>query len=192
MSSLLKNALLISSLGALLLWLAAPVLIPLVLGPEFAPAASVLRILAPVLPLVFLNTILFYVFIANRRQGVCLATLGTGLVAGILMSFVLTSQYGTAGCALAAGVRELMMSAMYLYSLVRGRHGHHARVAGLALMKVFFGASAALALAALVTWSSQLGPLWLAAWMVLVCAGALRLLGLPSVNDWRLLTDDSI
>ena len=120
--SLVKNAVLISALGALLVWLSAPALIRLFFGQEFEPAANTLRILAPALPLGFLNTIFFYVFAAARRRFVCLFTLSFGVAAGTLLSFYLTSRFGAAGCATAAVLREFMISSSYLIFLMQANH----------------------------------------------------------------------
>ena len=154
--SLLKNALLITALGSLVAWLSAPTLLPLFFGKEFVSAANILRILAPVLPLVFLNTVLFYVFIAARRRFVCLGTLGFGVIVGAALSLYLSSHYGVAGCAIADVVREFLISGIYLYFLIQG---NHARIAGLALVKVFMGATILLALGALLAAPASPGRL---------------------------------
>jgi O-antigen/teichoic acid export membrane protein len=187
--SLLKNALLITGAGSLLLWLSAQKLLPLVFGAGFERAAEILRILGPVLPLVVLNTIFFYVFAAARRRFVCLATLGTGVAAGACLSLFLTSRYGPMGTATADVAREFMMSSAYLFFLVRG---NHARVAGLALLKVFLGATALLALIVVLAAPLRIEVMWLAAWMVFVLVGTLGVLGLPNLGEWRLLTDDRL
>ena len=120
--SLVKNALLITALGALVVWLAAPTIIRLFFGEDFEPAANTLRILAPALPLGCLNTIFFYVFAAARRRFVCLVTLGFGVAAGTLLSFYLTSRFGAAGCATAAVLREFMISSSYLFFFMQGNY----------------------------------------------------------------------
>lgn len=191
-SSLLKNAVMLGAAGALAVWLLAPALIAHGLGRDFSRAVETLRILAPALPLVFLNTILFHVFVAARRQASCLAILATGLASGACVSIWLTSRYGVAGCALAQAARELVMTAAYFGFLVRGNHGSQVRRAGLALTKVFAGASVCLCLGVLLTASVRPESMWLAAWVVMVLAGALVTLGWPSLADWRLLTDDRI
>jgi len=187
--SLVKNALLITGFGALLVWLSAPGLISLFFGPDFALAADTLRILAPALPLVFLNTVFFYVFAAARRRFVCLGTLTLGVAGGTLLSFYMTSRYGAAGCAAAAVAREFTISSIYVLFLTQSRH---ARSAGLALMKVFVGATGFLATAVLFAAPLHLASLWLAAWTVLVLAGTIGVLGLPNIGEWRLLTDDRL
>jgi O-antigen/teichoic acid export membrane protein len=187
--SLLKNILLITALGSLVVWLSAPALLPLLFGKDFASAASILRILAPALPLVFLNTVLFYVFVAARRRFVCLGTLGFGVAVGAALCFYLAPRIGLAGGAIADVVREFMISGIYLYFLIQG---NHARIAGLALVKVFMGATTVLVLGALLAAPLHLGSLWLAVWMVLVVTGTLVALGLPRLSEWRLLTDDRL
>jgi PST family polysaccharide transporter len=187
--SLVKNALIAAGLGSLLIWLFAPGLIPLLFGSDFSPAAHILRILSPALPLVFLNTVFFYVFAAARRRFVCLGTLGLGLAAGTLLSAYLTSQYGATGTATADVAREFAMSAVYLGFLIQGNHSRHA---GLALLKVFLGATALLALTVLLVSPFQIQVTWLVAWLLFVLMGALAALGLPTIAEWRLLTDDRV
>jgi O-antigen/teichoic acid export membrane protein len=187
--SLLKNALLITAVCSLLLWLSADKLLPLVFGSDFVPAAQILRILAPALPLVVLNTIFFYVFAAARRRFVCLGTLGIGIAAGTILSFYLTSRFGPTGTATADVAREFMVSSVYLLFLVRG---HHARLAGLALLKVFAGATGLLVLTVLIAAPFHMEVMWLATWMVFVLIGTLGVLGFPSLGEWRLLTDDRL
>jgi hypothetical protein len=82
-----------------------------------------------------------------------------------------------------------MISGIYLYFLIQG---NHARIAGLALVKVFMGATTVLVLGALLAAPLHLGSLWLAVWMVLVVTGTLVALGLPRLSEWRLLTDDRL
>jgi|SRR5262245_17986796 len=187
--SLLKNSLLLTTLGSLVVWIAAPNIISILFGSDLSSAATTLRILVPVLPLVFLNTILFYVFLAARRRFVCMGTLAIGVGIGVVLSFYLSARYGAAGCAVADVAREFIVSAIYLYFLIQG---NHARVAGMALLKVFLGATSFLLVAVLLTSTMRLGAQWLAAWIICVLTGTLLSLGLPRRGEWRLLTDDSL
>jgi O-antigen/teichoic acid export membrane protein len=186
--SLLKNGLLVTALASLALWISAPLLVPLFFGQEFTPAVSTLRILAPALPLVFLNTVLFYVFVAARRRFVYMGTLAFGVAAGAALCLYLAPRYGAAGCAIADVIRELIVSGIYLYFLANGAH---ARIAGRALLKVFAAATVVLIPGALVT-SAFFRDMWLAAWMFLVIAGTLLFLGRPRRTEWRLLTDEHL
>jgi len=187
--SLLKNALMAAALGSLLVWLFASRLIVVLFGPDFQPAAYLLRVLTPALPLVFLNTIFFYVFAAARRKFVCLATLSVGIVGGTLLSIYLTSQYGATGAATADVAREFAMSGVYLCFLIQG---DHARFAGVAMLKVLLGATALLVFAVLFAGVFHIKFMLLAVWMFFVLIGALVMLGLPNIQEWRLLTDDRL
>lgn len=188
-TGLLKNGLLATTLGAIGVWFCAPALMVWIFGEALAPAAPTLRLLAPMLPLIFINTVLFYVFIAARRRRVYMGTLGLGVVFGIGLSSVLTAQFGVTGCALAEVVRELLMSSLYVYFLVKG---DHARLAGTALLKTFLAASLLVVLGMEVTRSVGLGGRWSAAWVMLVLAGTLAMLGFPSRTEYELLTDDNL
>jgi len=117
--SLLKNSLLATAAGSVAVWAAAPVVVRLLFGDDLAPAAGILRILAPALPLVFTNTVLFYVFLAARRRAVCAGALTTGVAVGAVLCFALAPRYGAAGCAVADVVRELVTSGVYLCFLVK-------------------------------------------------------------------------
>jgi O-antigen/teichoic acid export membrane protein len=187
--SLLKNGFLITALGSLAAWFAAPTMLPLFFGRDLSGAVNTLRILAPVLPLVFLNTVLFYIFLAGRRRFVYMGTLSLGVGVGVVLSFYLSAHYGAPGAAVADVAREFIISAAYLYFLVRGDLG---RIAGLAMLKVFGGATALLILGVVVMAPGRNGAWWLAAWMLFVLTGTLFMLGLPRRNEWRLLTDDSL
>jgi len=187
--SLLKNGLLVTALAALVLWLAAPRLLPILIGSDSEPAVRTLRILLPALPLVFLNTVLFYVFAAARRRFVCMGILGVGIGAGATLCFYLSARYGAAGCAFADVTREFVITAGYLYFLVEG---DHARIAGLALLKVFWGATGLLLLIVYITSSLRHGDEWFAVWIVFVLTGTLFMLGFPRRREWRLLLDGGL
>lgn len=188
-TSLLKNGLLVTSLGSLVLWFVAPALLSWVFGEALAPAAPTLRLLTPMLPLVFLNTVLFYVFIAARRRRVYMGTLAIGVVLGTGLSFFMTAHFGVTGCALADVVRELTMSSIYLYFLIQE---NHARVAGVALLRIVLASSLLVVLGTAVTDSGQHGCQWSAAWVALVLAGTVAMLGFPRRTECQLLTDDSL
>jgi O-antigen/teichoic acid export membrane protein len=187
--SLVKNVLMFTAVGSLLVWIAAPGLIRLSFGPDFSPAAHILRILAPALPLVFLNTIFFYVFAAARRRFVCLGTLSFGIALGTVLSIYLSSRYGATGAATADVAREFAMSGVYLCFLIQG---NHARLAGVALLKVFAGATALLLVSVQLAGVFHLHFMWLAAWMFFVLMGTLVTLGLPNIKEWYLLTDERL
>jgi O-antigen/teichoic acid export membrane protein len=188
-ASLLKNGLLVTALGSLVLWFVAPALLVWIFGEALAPAAPTLRLLTPMLPLVYLNTVLFHVFIAAQRRRVYMGTLAIGVALGTGLSFFMTAHFGVTGCALADLVREFTMSSIYLYFLVQG---NHARVAGLGVLKALLPASLLVVVADLLTASPAYGGQWSAAWILLVLMGTLFMLGLPQRNEWQLLMDDSL
>ena len=189
LTGLLKNGLLVTTLGSLVLWFCAPALVVWIFGEALAPAAPTLQLLAPLLPLVFINTTLFYVYIAAQRRRVYLRTLSLGVVLGLGLSFVLTAHYGVVGCVLADVVREFTMCSFYLYFLIQG---NHARAAGLGVLKVFLPGTLFAALGFLVTTSPWVGGRWSAAWLLLVLVGVLATLGFPRRTEWQLLADDSL
>lgn len=188
-ASLLKNGLLATTLGSLVVWFYAPALVVSIFGEALAPAAPTLRLLVAMLPLVFMNTVLFYVFIAAQRRRVYLGALGLGVVLGLGLSVFLTAQFGITGCALADVVREFAMCSFYLYFLVQG---NQARAAGLGVLKALLSASLLVALGILVTTLPAHGGQWSGAWILLVLTGTLFMLGLPRSSEWQLLTDDSL
>ena len=188
-TGLLKNGLLATSLGALVLWFCAPALMVWVFGEALAPAAPTLRLLVPMAPLVFLNTVLFYVFIAAQRRRVYMGTLGLGVALGVGLSSFLTGQFGITGCAIADVVRELAMGSLYMHFLIKG---NHACIAGTALLKTFLASGLLIVVGMELTNSIQYGGRWSAAWVVLVLAGTLAMLGFPRRTEYELLTDDSL
>jgi O-antigen/teichoic acid export membrane protein len=189
LTGLLKNGLLAATLVSIVLWFCAPSLLVSVFGAALSPAAPTLRLLTPMLPLVFMNTVLFYVFIAAQRRGVYMGTLGLGVALGLGLSFILTAHYGVVGCVLAGVVREFTMCSFYLYFLIQG---NHARAAGWGVLKVFLHAALFVILGILVTAASGHGVQWPAAWLLLVLVETLFTLDFPRRLEWQLLTDDSL
>lgn len=187
--SLLKNALWVGGLAGLAVWLSAPVLVRMMWGNEFVPAIVTLRSLTPALPLVFLNTILFYVFVASGRQVVCLVALSTGVLFGIAFSVPMSASYGAVGCALAGVARELVVNATYLLFL---RRRSETRLPALAILRVVVVASLAAAIGAGVVRSLAPEAFWVAAWVIFMLVGTGWVLGLPRPSEWRRLGDDAI
>ncbi|MFB3920981.1 MAG: flippase [Terriglobia bacterium] len=184
--SLVKLAFLSMALVALMIWLVAPHLLNLTFGRDLAPAASLLRILAPALPCVFLNTVLFYVFVAARRRTAYLATLLLGLMVGTALAFFLAPRFGPAGSAAADVVREIIMTASFLYFLCREGL---APEAGKTLLKLLVGASM-LCVAGAACAGNSVGESWPAVWILLLIAGTLALSGIPRRHDLRLVLNE--
>ncbi len=187
--SLLKHTFLVTSSGSLMVWLAAPRLLRLTFGHGLAPAADLLRILAPALPFVFVNIVLFYVFVAAGLRRAYLGTLTLGLILGVGLGFSLAPRLGPAGSAIADLVREVAMTASFLYFLYRE---NLAPATGKTMLIILLGASVlSLPLVGLTgnfgRWDS-----WPAAWNLLVLAGALVFLGLPRCAELRRLLDEDL
>jgi peptidoglycan biosynthesis protein MviN/MurJ (putative lipid II flippase) len=115
--------------------------------------------------------------------------LALGVGVGVLLNFSLARRYGADGSALADLAREFALSVMYLYYLARESY---ARPAGKALLKVFLGAAALMALQALLPGPLRTGVGWPATWDLLMLAGTLLFLGWPCPREWLLLADDSL
>ncbi|MCI0423160.1 MAG: oligosaccharide flippase family protein, partial [Acidobacteria bacterium] len=96
---ILKYAILVATCGASLIWLSAPQLLRLTYGSDLGGAAGALRIVAGALPLVLLNSILFYVFVALDRPGVYFSALVVGILGGGLAGIVLSARFGATGAA---------------------------------------------------------------------------------------------
>jgi O-antigen/teichoic acid export membrane protein len=186
---LLKNGLLAATLGSIVLWFCAPALLVWIFGETLSPSAPTLRLLVPMLPLVFMNTLLFYIFIAAHRRGVYMGTLGLGVALGLSLSLILTAHYGVLGCVLAGVVREFTMCCFYLYFLVQGNHAHSAEWD---VLKVFLPATLFVMLGILVTGAPEHGGEWSEAWLLLVLVGTLVKLDFPRRVEWQLLMDDSL
>lgn len=185
--SLVNIAFLAMALVSLMVWLVAPRLLNWTFGGDLAPAAGLLRILAPALPCVFLNTVLFYVFVAARRRSAYLGTLVLGLIVGSALGFYLAPRFGPAGSAAADLVREIIMTTSFLYFLCREGL---APAAGKTLLKLLLGAS--VVCIAGVGWAGSFGPWesWPAVWILLVIAGMLVLFGIPRRGELLLLLDE--
>jgi O-antigen/teichoic acid export membrane protein len=186
--SLLKHGSLVVTFGAVIVWLGAPWILRWFYGPALSGAAVPLRILAPALPFMFINTILFYVFVATRRRAVYLGTLGFGVGLGALLSVALAQRYGAAGVAFADTVREFIMTGIFLFCLKRE---HLAPDAGRGLLRVYLGAAGATLALAVV--AKSIGPTleWPAAWNLLMLAGTLIFVGLPDRQELSLLVDEN-
>jgi O-antigen/teichoic acid export membrane protein len=186
--SLVKHGSLLVTLGSIVVWLGAPWILRWFYGPAFSTAVGLLRILAPALPFMFVNTILSYVFVAARRRAVYLGTLAWGVGLGILLSVGLAPSYGASGVAVADLLREFAMTCMFLFHLKRE---HLAPEAARGLLRVYVGAASLAVVFSLVT--RAVGPVleWPAAWDLLMLAGMLIFVGLPKRRELSLLMDET-
>ena len=187
-NALLKNALSLAFPGALFAGLAAPWLLRLVFGPELANAEDLLRILAPALPFVLLNVVLFYVFVAAGCRRAYMTTLIVGLAVGVGAGLLLAPRYGAIGSALAAVAREGATLACFLCFLWREGIGRDlARTTAKILLM------AGIASAALSGLAGHLLP-WVAvplAWSFAAFAGLLVLVGLPRRDEWLIFVSEN-
>jgi len=186
-TSLLKHGLLAATLLSLAVWVGAPWWLHGFFGSGLAASADLLRMLAPVLPLVSLNTLLFFVFVAARRRGAYLGTLTVGVAAGTVLGLLLAPRYGAAGSVIAALVREFVMTATFLYLLARE---NLAPAAGKVLLKMLLVVTMVSVMGASMTARLVLAVEWPAAWSVLVLAGTLLFAGMPRRRELLLLADE--
>jgi O-antigen/teichoic acid export membrane protein len=112
--SFLKNGVLLMTIGSIMAGLLAPFLLRGLFGGRLADSASTLRILVVAFPCIFVNTSMFYVFVAARRRSAYLTALLVGVLAGGALSVALSAWYGPTGTALALVVREALVSAVFL------------------------------------------------------------------------------
>jgi O-antigen/teichoic acid export membrane protein len=174
--NLLKHGTLLLAALSLAVWLEAPKLLRLLYGGELAGAANLLRLVAPALPLMFINTLLVYVFFAARLRSVYLGTLGLSVGLTAALCFWLVPKYGASGAAVADLIRESAVAAVFLAQL---RRRGLAAGAAPALLKVC--PCLAILTLLLVAFAPTLGPvpLWTAACTVLLLGATLLLAGLP-------------
>ena len=187
--SLLKNGVVLMTAGSLGVWIGAPAFLHGIFGADLGSAIGPLRILSAALPLMFLNTVLFYVFVAAQRREVYLSALTIGVVLGAILSFALASRYGATGSALADFGRELVVSLVYLVQVLRSEFG---RGAGRALLRILLAASAVAVVLVATGGPRNLDVAWPVVWNLLLLAGTLSFLGLPRVREFFLIADDRI
>ncbi len=187
--SLLKHGILLVTVASLALWVGAPYILRWLFGSALASAADLLRILAPALPFMFMNTVLFYVFVAARRRAVYLGTLALRVGLGAILGFYLASRYGAMGSAVADLVREFVVTAVFLYFVKREAL---APAVSVTLLKIsLVAASLALVVRA---FAGFIGPWaeWPAVWNLLMLGGTLIFVGLPNRQELLLLADESL
>ncbi|HLI33801.1 MAG TPA: flippase [Terriglobia bacterium] len=176
--SLLKHGMLLASLQALLVWLAAPYLLEAFFGKSLGSATVLLHIVTPALPFVFVNTALFYVFIAADRRKIYLALLSLSLAGGLIAAFGFTARWGAYGAAWADVARELAECALLLFCLYR-----ESLIPNLA-PALFKAALCGVCFTALVPLIGRIhtGETCAAVWSFAIVAGTLVFTGLPK---WR-------
>ena len=186
LESVLKHGVLLATCASILVWVAAPALVPGIFGPAFIPASRFLRMLAPVLPFVFINTSMFYVFLATDHRRAYLTILAFTISLSLLLGIVLTPRMGGAGVALADLIREVLASVIYIHLLHRD-----SRVPSLgpALLKIVPGAACVALAAFLLPGMSQI---WAVMWSGTMLAGILLLTGTPRREQLILLAKEDL
>jgi O-antigen/teichoic acid export membrane protein len=189
LESILKNGVLLATCASIVVWLAAPVLVPGVFGQSFIPASRFLRILAPVLPFIFVNTSMFYIFLATDHRREYLATLAFTIGLSVVLAFVLAPRMGGAGVAMADLIREGLASVIYLYLLHR-----KSRVPSLgpALLKIVPGTALVALATFLLLGVSGNSQVWAVMWSVTMLGGILLLAGTPRREQLVVLAKEDL
>jgi O-antigen/teichoic acid export membrane protein len=189
LESLIKHGTLAATFVSILVWIAAPNLVMLFFGQNLRPAVSIMRILAPILPFVFINTTMFFVFVALNRRRAYLATLAATVGLGIGLSFFMAPRLGGAGVGLADLIREGVGSVIYVYILGRGAR---VPVLGVALLKIFLSTGAFVFVAALVAGVAGNLHLWAVMGSLIMFGEMLLLTGIPRREQITLLANEDL
>ena len=184
-ASLLKGGVLFMTAVSIIAGLLAPYLLRLLFGPELIAAFPTLRILLVALPFIFINTALFYVFIAAQKRTACLSALLTGVITGSALSLVLSAKYGPTGTAVGYVLREACMAAVYLSFLKTGDLVKSA----LSTLRILVCCSAGLLVLVFLLADSAI---FAAAWSVALAAGIIVFVRGSQLQGMRLLMDDSL
>ncbi len=187
--SLLKSGLFLMALASFAVGVLAPHLLAWFFGKELVPAVSTLRILAAALPFIFINTTMFYVFVAAQRRVAYMTALILGVSVGAVLNLTLAASYGPTGSAVADLLREFFVSIIYLCFL---REGDFAQFAARALLKVLSFTVVTTALAFLITPLARMRIAWPGASIVALIAGAFVFMGAPRLPELRVLADDDL
>jgi O-antigen/teichoic acid export membrane protein len=188
-SGLLKFGMSYMTAGALAVWFFSPQLLKWFFGSDLASARDALRILAATIPLVFLNTVMFYIFVAAKQRRVYLSALSLGVTVGAGLNIMLASRYGVNGSAFADLLREGLTTVVYLFYLARGTF---AQRAALALLRVFAGAALLAFSLVLSSGQFEIKAAWPVIWMLLLLGGALFAMGWPRRRELLLITDERL
>lgn len=174
LESVLKHGVLLATLTSIVVWMAAPALSSGIFGPSFIPASRFMRILAPALPFVFINTSMFYVFLAANRRREYLGTIAFTIGLSVVLGFVLAPRFGGAGVALADLIREVVATVIYLILL---RSDCQVPSLGPALLKIVPGAASVALATFLGLGLGGNSQLWALMWSLAMLGGILLLAG---------------
>lgn len=104
------------------LWALAPETMRFLFGRAFEDGAGALRILALVVPVLFLNQYLGMLLPATHRQNAWVALLGAALAVNVIANLVLIPRFDYRGAAFATLISECFTLVCYAVLVVR-RHG---------------------------------------------------------------------
>ncbi len=189
LESVLKHGVLLATCASIVVWVAAPTLVSGIFGQSFLPASRFLRILAPVLPFVFINTSMFYVFLAADRRREYLATLAFTISLSAALGIVLAPRLGGTGVALADLIREVTASMIYLYLLHRESH---IPLLGPALFKIVPGTACVALVTFLLPSVGGNSQVWAVMWSLAMLGGILLLAGTPRREQLILLAKEDL
>jgi O-antigen/teichoic acid export membrane protein len=159
---LASSRLLVMALGLTLLigwglFFVVPLLVPLLLGAEFAPASTVVRGMTPLVVLVGVETVLWRLFLAAHLQVRMFQLKLAAAVFNVTLNLALIPWLGIPGAVLTSLLMLVLLDAGYLYVLSR-------RVpVGSLLRTLRFGAAWLGAAASIGTLASLSGSPWLPA-----------------------------
>jgi O-antigen/teichoic acid export membrane protein len=117
---LFEASLLIGAWVALCLVLGASLAIDIVAGPDFDPAATVLRIQGLAMLASFIAVLWSYALLGLRRHGDLLVMTAVPLTVTTVLTVVLAVAYGTTGAAVATVIGEVTMAALGAILVARG------------------------------------------------------------------------
>jgi len=174
--SLVQNGLILSLAVATISCLAAPYWLRVCYGQDLLPATPLLRILSTAVPFLFLNTVLFYIFVASNRRGTYLVALLTSSSAGLGLACWLAPRYGGMGVGFADLAREVLLCTLLLTALCR-----KGLIQGLApaLLRTGFISSLVMVLIAVLAGFHHPGDMWATTWICTISVCSLAFLGVP-------------
>ncbi len=111
--SLSQGALVISVGLALITFVAAPAVMAVVGGEEFAPALSSLRILAPSLAMAGFISVWGVSLVSLRRHRAVVVGNTAALLSSVVLAAVLSSRFGANGAAVATVLGEILLMASF-------------------------------------------------------------------------------
>jgi O-antigen/teichoic acid export membrane protein len=141
------TALIVGVYVTMSLVVAAPFIIEVIGGQQFAPAVPVLRLQALALLGGFLAATWSYTLLSLRMHGALLRVTAVGLLASIGFSLALVPSLGARGASIGSAVCEFVVAGGYLLALARGHS--HLRPRFAALSRVALAAALAMGTLAL-------------------------------------------